>query len=100
MNGKITPVDKAVYEGLSNDHKYLHDICLAVQGGWRGLTTKLAQKFPGKVHQARWVTTANTILRLYVQEHTPSYELNRLAGYLVNVYAPSFFKIKTDYQVF
>ncbi len=34
LNGKVTPVNKAVYKGLSNDQKYLNDICLAVQGQW------------------------------------------------------------------
>ncbi len=35
-----------------------------------------------------------------MQEYTPSYKLKRLAGYDMNVYAPSFFKIKTDHYVF
>jgi hypothetical protein len=49
---------------------------------------------PGTVNLARWVTTASSILRLYIQDSNPTIELKRLATYVMNVYAPTFFNIK------
>ena len=43
---------------------------------------------------ARWLTTANRILRLYVATEEPSFELKLLAEYVIKVYASTWFLIK------
>ncbi len=97
--GKVGIPDPQLRKVLSIDQQYLVDVCLAIQGGSQSFPVSLQQKHPGKSHQARWVTTANSILRLYAQEPNPSEPLRRLVGFVLNVYAPAFLKIKTDYDI-
>lgn len=77
---------------LSTDQKYLHEICLAIEEG--NVSPQLASKQPGKMAHARWLTTANRILRLYVATEEPSFELKLLAEYVIKVYATTWFLIK------
>lgn len=58
---------------LSTDQKYLLKILdTAVTSGH--CPDNVASLNPGKTHHARWLTTANRILRLYVSENEPSSE--------------------------
>ena len=79
--------------------KYLIDICLAIQNGPKLFPEALQTRHPGKSNSARWVTTANSILRLYAQETNPSVPHQRLVGFVLNVYAPAFFHIKINCDV-
>lgn len=85
------PVIRA--EELSMDQKYLYAITTAVMTG--NCPPDLAHKSPGKISHARWLTTANRILRLYVATLHPSDNLCHLAKFIVKVYAPLWFEIKT-----
>lgn len=58
------------------------------------ISPQLAAKQPGKMSHARWLTTANRILRLYVATEKPSYDLNILTEYVIKVYATTWFLIK------
>ena len=49
---------------------------------------------PGHLSHARWLTTANRILRVYISSDQPSNELDILVRFVVIVYAPSWFDIK------
>ena len=51
------------------------------------------------IHQARWINTAIGIMFLYAHTKKPSAKLVRLVKITVNMYAPSFFKIKVDWHV-
>ncbi|GBM32402.1 hypothetical protein AVEN_239793-1 [Araneus ventricosus] len=44
--------------------KYLLDICIAISSGVG--SSDLAKRQPGTLNLARWLTTANRILRLYI----------------------------------
>lgn len=77
---------------LSSDQKYLLEICLAVSSGV--CTPDLAARSPGKLSHARWLTTANRILRLYISQKNPSESLKILTTYVMKVYAPIWFHIK------
>lgn len=57
--------------------------------------TSLATRNPGKLSHARWLTTANRILRLYVSTTNPSANLIEIATFIIKVYAPMWFYIKT-----
>lgn len=46
------------------------------------------------LNHARWLTTANRILRLYIALDLPSSTLKEMAKYVVKVCAPSWFTIK------
>lgn len=78
---------------LSTDQLYLYKIVSAVTVG--ELPEDLGHKSPGKMSHARWLTRANRILRLYVATEAPTENLIILATYVVKVYAPTWFSIKT-----
>lgn len=78
---------------LSTDQKYLLDMCQAISSGECSLS--LAHRQPGKLSHARWLTTANRILRLYVSTEKPSSALGDLVEFVMKVYAPIWFKIKS-----
>ena len=50
---------------FSTDQQYLYDIATAVSSGHCSLN--LSECSPGKLSHARWLTTANRILRLYAK---------------------------------
>jgi len=77
---------------LSNDQKYLYDMCTAVSTG--NCSESLAVMKPGPLVHSRWLTTANRLLRLYVSSESPSDSLTDLVTYVVKVYAPVWFQIK------
>ena len=49
---------------------------------------------PGRLGYARWLTSANRILRIYVSQIVPSANLVLLTRFVINVYARSWFDIK------
>ena len=55
----------------------------------------LAMRNPGCLNHSRWLTTANRILRLYVSDKKPSENLKTLVTYIIRVYDPMWFAIKT-----
>lgn len=77
---------------LSTDQKYLYLICQAISTG--NCPPNLANKSPGKMSHARWLTTANRILRAYIGTETPSTNLQILVEYILKVYAKVWFLVK------
>lgn len=79
---------------LSTDQKCrLYNICIAVAKG--DCSSDLAFQKPGKVCHSRWLTTANRIMRLYVATENPTDNLVILATFVMSVYAPMWFHVKT-----
>ena len=83
-------------EHLSCDQAYLFRIISAIKS--KSISQDLLQERPGPMSQARWLTTANWICRLYVSLETPSDELSLVASFIVNFYGPMWFKIKKQWQ--
>ena len=83
----------------NNDISNLFHLCLLIQEGPKSKHIKIFNCEPGKVTQARWITTANNILVHYMQSFSPSNELRLLVRIVVNLYAPSIFQIKKDFHV-
>lgn len=77
---------------LSTDEKYLYEIATAVSTGV--CSTTLANKKPGDVHHARWLTKTSRVLREYIATEKPSKNLQDLATYIIRVYVPTYFSIK------
>ncbi|GBM07605.1 hypothetical protein AVEN_230038-1 [Araneus ventricosus] len=71
---------------LNCDQKYLLDICTAISSVVG--SSDLAKRQPGKLNLARWLATANRILRLYISTSSPSNELITLVIFILRVYAP------------
>lgn len=78
---------------LSTDQKYLYQICSAISSGT--VSPNLANKDPGKLAHSRWLTCANRILRLYIGTAKPTNNLKELATFIMKVYAPNWFEIKS-----
>lgn len=89
----ITEEDWKHFRG---DQKYLYRMALAIHTGV--YDDKLASKKPGPVSTARWLTTASRILRLYVSKQNPSQALQKLVQFIVQVYVPFWFLVKTRPQ--
>lgn len=77
---------------LSVDERYLYEISFAVSSGV--CSTTLANKQPGPIHHARWLTKANRVLREYVSNEKPSKNLIDVATYIMRVYVPTYFNVK------
>ncbi|GBL92278.1 hypothetical protein AVEN_35830-1 [Araneus ventricosus] len=73
------------------------EICEAINCGHR--RESLSKRNPGKVCHSRLLTTANRILGLFVADENPSEALFILSTFIVKVYAPMWFKIKTKPSV-
>lgn len=56
----------------------------------------LSHRSPGCMNHARWLTTANRILRLYVSTADPWQELKDIVRFILTSYAPSWFNIKRN----
>ena len=64
------------------------------------LDTSLSLSDPGNISHARWLTTANRFLRLYVATETPSEALIRIVHYIMKCYVPTWFNIKVEESIF
>lgn len=84
------------WKNLRGDQKYLYQMVLAINNGV--CDEKLAQKKPGTVSTARWLTTAARVLRLYISKENPSQALKKLVQFIVKIYAPFWFLVKSKPQ--
>lgn len=98
ISGHVVQIEDDVLSNLSTDQLYLYRICHLVQNGFNDqrYVAQLQTDQPGSISHARWLTTANRLLRLYVSEKFPSNNLTRLVKFVVNFYAPSWFYIKSN----
>lgn len=80
--------------GLSTDQKYLYDMVHSVQAGV--VSNILANKKPGELNHARFLTLASRVLRYYVTVEKPSQLLRHLAEFVIKVYAPFWFSVKLN----
>lgn len=79
---------------LSTDQKYLFDAVVAISTG--KCSNELARRNPGNISHARWLTTANHILRTYMGTKVPSKSLVDIATFILKVYAETWFDIKLN----
>ena len=80
-------------DDLSSDQQYLLDICHAVNTGQ--CSVSLSHRQPGQLVMSRWVTLANRVLRFYIATEKPSENLKTIAQFVLKVYAPMWFTIKS-----
>ena len=110
LTKKAQPIMNAVMN--SNPEEYLNDDQLYFYKLWVALSKgnetagkahnqpkELWERYPSKVHLARWANTAAAIMRLFAQRHLPAEDLQYLVNYIVNVYAPMFFIIKVHCHI-
>lgn len=90
MEIELLELDK---KDLSTDQQYLYLICQTITSGT--CSESLASRNPGQMSHARWLTTANRILRLYISTKEPTECFLLLVEFITKVYAPLWFKIKS-----
>ena len=78
---------------LSTDQFYLLRVYRAVASGH--CPEDVANATPGKVVHSRWLTTACRVLRLYMASPDPSDVLRQITEYVMYVYTPTWFEIKS-----
>jgi len=83
----------SVLQDLSTDQRYLYDMSQAVSSGI--CDEALLHRSPGKLVMSRWLTLANRILRLYVATKEPSNCLSTITEFVLKVYAPVWFAVKS-----
>ena len=76
---------------------YLYEICCSVSGG--KVPENLANKHPRNMNHARWLATANSILRLYVATESLDVNLIIKITFISKMYADLWFRIKCRPQV-
>jgi hypothetical protein len=91
---KAIKIEQLLKQGLelSTDQELLYDMCRAIHKGH--VSEELANKKPGPVSHARWLTTAIRILRLYVSVENPSEGLIDITTFIMYVYAKVWFRIR------
>ena len=73
IDGCITEIPLNVLDQLSPDQTYLYHMGMTVQRGESYLVhCGYANRAPGEIHHARWLTRANRVLRLYNSKLKPS----------------------------
>ena len=85
-------------ENLSTDQRYLLKMYNAVKEGV--LDESLSSSDPGNLSHARWLTSANRFLRLYVATPNPSENLTKIINYIMKCYVPTWFSIKAEESIF
>lgn len=84
--------DEFDHEMLTNDQRHLFELASAISEGHFSL--QLAATKIGDTHEARWVTKASRILRIYISENMPSTQLVWLTKFIMFIYLPSIVNIK------
>lgn len=79
---------------IRGDQRYLYRMVLAVNSGH--CDDALAKEQPGATSTSRWLTTASRILRYYVTQVQPSRKLRDIVTFIVKVYAPFWFLVKSQ----
>ena len=78
---------------LSTDQQYLLEICNSISTG--ECSVDLTMRNPGCLNHSRWLNSANRILRLYVSNKHPFEKLQALIMFIIRVYTPMWFAIKS-----
>ena len=81
---------------VNNDvHYFAEMLCVVITGD---ITEKLLKKQPPKVSTNRWINTASNIIRFYIQEKRPWFELKRLIEISTKLYGIMCFLIRIHWQ--
>lgn len=84
--------DNILEFNFTNDQKLLVELAKAVNSGNCSLKLSIAKI--GKIHNARWITMASRVLRLYMTKRRPTPSLEKLVQFVMSVYVPAWFRIK------
>ena len=96
----LIALDQIVIDDLSSDQKYGYRMVMAIRAGT--VPEDLSLLDIGPVFHARWLTTANRFMRMWVSKH--GFKGNNLANlrmiveFIVGVYYPVWFEVKVKHN--
>ena len=96
--GKVPPIDSWDSKDMNNDVYLFYQLCQAVMTG--EISEKLLNRKMPKVTTNRWVNTATSILRLYIQTKDPWRELKRLVIIILDLYGPLVFLTRIHWECY
>lgn len=89
-----TSISRDVLDDLSSDQRLLFEYANGIGSGH--VNDKWASWKIGPLNHARWLTLAIRLMFLYTRNNEPTVPLKKLIHYIVNIYAPCWFAIKTS----
>ena len=92
----VPDMEEEVWMDLSRDQKLLYRYCKAVAGGI--VEDNLAKQVAGPINHSRWLTLAIRLMTLYTRTETPSHGLTLIVTYIVQVYCPVWFLMKSRWK--
>ena len=90
----LSDLEEKVWKDLSRDQKLLYRWTKAVEAGV--VPPELAIQVAGPINHSRWLTLAIRTLELYTKTANPSSGLRSVVRFIMQVYSPSWFKIKSN----
>ena len=94
ISTSLEDLDNSVWTDLSRDQKLLYQYVKAIQTG--EVSDRLAMQVAGPIDHSRWLTLSIRILQIYTRTAIPSHGLKMIATYICQVYAPMWFRIKSN----
>ena len=98
FDNEIVSLSEKVINELSTDQKHAYQLYLAVTSG--NISKKLAETRCGPLNHARWLTTANRIMKLWMSCHNLTTQeksnLKSVVQWIVCCYYPIWFYIKCN----
>ena len=98
FDNEIVSLSEKVINELSTDQKHAYQLYLAVTSG--NISKKLAETRCGPLNHARWLTTANRIMKLWMSCHNLTTQeksnLKSVVQWIVCCYYPIWFFIKCN----
>ncbi|GBM59867.1 hypothetical protein AVEN_50452-1 [Araneus ventricosus] len=82
---------------LNNDLRYLFQISKAIKS--EECQEDLASMNPGKLNKARWLTSANRILILYIATKNPNKKFLEIMTYILTVYVVMQYRVRTQLPI-
>lgn len=99
---KFKPIAFGVMQTTTLDHDFTNDQKMllmlgeGINGGNENVDPKSINAKIGKLHKARWLTTASRVLRLYMSTKRPTSKLCKMVEFIMKVYIPAWFEIKRN----
>ena len=96
IEAELPELSDEVIHDLSRDQQLLYKYCKAINTG--SIDQNLVSQIAGPTNHARWLTLAIRLLILYTRTNNPSPGLVKISTFILQVYAPSWFCIKSNWH--
>ena len=98
---ELIELPEKIVKEMSTDASLSYKLLCAIRSG--KLSPELASMKCGNIVHSRWLTTGQSIMMLWMSEHTFKGEtlrkLRMIVNFVCNVYFPMFFEIKVKHSI-